>query len=146
MSPVLTIRVKQKADLMRRLRKVVGGDYSDFLRPAAEMIRDDIIMNIKHQVTPEGTALKKNAPSTLEYKRKYGWGSLSLIAKFRMLISEGTYLISATANRAVITLAEARKKVGVYLEARGYHFWGISQTVKKKILDGWRAYIRQGMK
>ncbi len=143
---VLTMRVKKKIDLLKRLETVVKGDYREFLNPAIKMIRDDVISNIRHQITPDGTALKRNAQSTLLYKQKYGLGNKSLIAKFRLFISESTYRINVELKRATIELAEVRKEIGRILEERGYHFWGISEVIKKKVWENWREFISRGLK
>lgn len=142
---MLTMRMKKKADLLKKLKVFMDGDYRDFLQPAIKDIRDDIISNIKHQITPDGEALKKNAESTLIYKAKYGLGNKSLIARFRMFISESTYIMNIALRQATITLVNVRKEIGKVLEAKGYHFWGISEVVKKKILDDWRMYISRGL-
>lgn len=138
--------VKAPIKLQKQLEKIARGDFGTFLKPAGDEIVDDIIDNVRHQATPEGGALKKNAPETTRIKKRMGWGTLSLIAKFRMLITKSTYVVTTTKTTVQVTLIKVRKNVGKILEARGYRFFGISLFVRKKIFDEWRKIIKDGFR
>jgi hypothetical protein len=139
------IKVKKRPKkLLKQLEKIAKGDFTSFTKTAGPKIRDDIISNIKHKTTPEGNALKKNKPETLRIKKRMGWGQLSLIAQFRLLISKSTYIIKAKKKSVELTLAEVRKNVGRILEAKGYRFFGISDKVRTLIFKEWRMFIKRG--
>lgn len=132
--------------MLKQLQRIAKGNFTDFTQPAGEAIRNDIISNIKHQITPDGSALKKNAPETLRIKRRLGFGNLSLVARFRMLISNSTYIITAKKKSVELTLIDARKNIGKILEGKGYRFFGISAVVREKIFRDWREFILKGFK
>ena len=140
-----SMRVKKNFDLARRLKVIYRGDYRGFLRPAGGVIINNNISNIKHQITPSGSQLKKNAPSTLKIKRMLGKGQLSLVWD-RLLIDKATWLSKADKKRLKIRLAKVRSKIGRYVEAMGYEFFGISLTARKIILARWHDYIMRGLK
>lgn len=141
----MSLRVKKNFDLKKNLAVIYRGDYRAFLKPAGTMIVNDIIRNIKHQKTPSGTPLKKNAQSTLKLKRMLGKGQLSLIWD-RVLISKGTWITKATKKKVSIFIASVRSKIARSLQKQGYDFFGISVLVRKLIMDRWRKFIKRGLK
>lgn len=140
------MKVKKKLDLAKRLKIITRGDYRGFMAIGGRMIRDDVISNIKHQITPNGSALQRNAPSTLKLKARYGLGTKSLIARFRLFISQSTYSMKIKKNSVQVFVKDVRKKIGQMLERKGYYFWGMSKITREKIFQKWRKYIKRGIR
>lgn len=141
----MALRVKKNFDLAKRLAVIYKGDFRSFLKPAGEIIVDNIIDNIKHQVTPEGGRLKKNKAETLRIKKRMGKGTLSLIWD-RLLISKSTWYQKTSKKRAIIGLIKERKNIGRALEKMGYRFFGISPLARAYILVRWRKFIKRGLR
>lgn len=143
----MQIKVKKlPTKMLKQLELIAKGDYTNFTKPAGGTMRDDVISGILHQTTPEGGALKKNAPETTRIKKRMGWGTLSLIAQFRLLITKSTYIITAKKTSVRVTLTKARKSVGKILEARGYRFFGIAEQTRDKIFKAWRERTLRGFR
>lgn len=120
---------------MRITVRRVGGTRAPFVLGKEMMFRigrvveGSILDNVKSQTTADGGAIKRNAPSTRERKRKLGLPQLSLIFKNRRFGKgkQQTFSITATATRvAVRPHAEHMRLVG-WLHEMGYTGWiGIS--------------------
>ncbi len=141
----MSLRVIKNFDLARRLKIIYKGDFRAFLRPGGEIIRDSVGDNILHQRTPAGGRIQKNKKSTLEIKRKYGKGRLSLIWD-RILIAKKTWWMKSTKKKVWVGLTAERKKIGIRVTKMGYIFMGISVKTRKQILAKWRAFIKRGLK
>jgi hypothetical protein len=140
-----SVRVKKNFDLARRLRVIYNGDYRAFLRSGSDIIRDDIISNIKHQITPSGSKLKRNKKKTLKIKRRLGKGQLSLIWD-RVLISPSSWFQKSSKKKMKMGLTEVRKKIGRAVTKLGYKFMGISVKARLIILAKWRNFILRGLR
>lgn len=140
-----SMRVVKNFDLARRLKVIYKGDFRAFLRSGSDIIRDDIISNIKHQKTPSGGRLKKNAPSTLAIKRRMGKGQLSLIWD-KVLISKGSWWQKSSKKNMRMGLTANRKSIGRAVTKMGYEFFGISNKARKMIMAKWVDIIKRGLK
>jgi len=139
------LKIKKRADLLKRVKILQSGDFRVFLDPAGRILRDNIISNIKHQIQPDGAKLKSNSPEVKKIKQRLLGHSLSLIWD-RLLISRGTYIIQVTKSKAKILLKPVRRKIAIALEARGYIFFGIGQRVRQIIYDKFIQIIRRGLR
>lgn len=139
------VRIKRRLDLVKRLKRIASGDYRFFTPVGARMIRDDIIDNIKKQISPEGHGLKRNVRWVRELKRKLLGHSKSLIWD-RILINPATWITRGEKKKAIVTLKAVRKNIGKILEARGYRFFGISSRVRIAILKRIRLMIKGGLR
>jgi len=139
------LRVKKNFDLVRRLKVIYKGDFRAFLRSGSDTIRDNIISNIKHQTTPSGGRLKRNAATTLKIKRRLGKGQLSLIWD-KVLISKGSWWQKSGKKSMRMGLTSARKSVGITVTKMGYEFFGISSQARKIVMAKWVDFIKRGLR
>ena len=141
----MSLKVVKNFDLANRLKVIYKGDYRAFLRGGSDIIRDNIIGNIKRQTTPSGGRLKKNSPETMRIKKRMGKGTLSLIWD-RVLISTSSWWQKSGKKTMKMGLTEERKKIGIAVSRMGYEFMGISQKARKVILNKWVDFIKRGLK
>lgn len=139
---MFNLKLKGKGKVINKLKKLANDDYSEFMQKAGKITVNTIVHNIKSQVEADGqTPLKRNALSTFKKKGHH----LSLIDKGK-LSSTSTYIINPKKKNVIIKRKSIRDKIGVYVEEKGYHFWGISPFARDKILKSWRNLIISWLK
>lgn len=138
------MKVIKRLELAKKLKKLVDGDYTDFMRVAGTTVVEDITKNILMQRAVDGSPIKRNTPAVRAVKLRTLGHEQSLIW-YRVLIDPGTYEVEAGKTRALVRLGEDRARIGVYLENMGYHFWGISAWIADVIMARWRNYIKAGL-
>ena len=141
----MSLKVIKNFNLANRLKVIMKGDYRAFLRSGSDVIRDNIISNIKHQTTPSGGALKRNAAKTLRIKKRLGKGQLSLVWD-RILISKNSWFQKSSKKKMTMGLTEIRSRIGVAVTKAGYKFFGISTKARQVILARWRSFILRGLR
>ena len=119
-----------------------------------------ILMNIKAQQQADGTALKRNAPSTILYKQKHGIIPLSLVAWGQRLIKQmGISFIATTHPTHVIVEpspaplparkgpAMAPRDLSRFVQLKGYVGWfGLNIPAKEAIREVIRKAIVRALR
>ncbi|HJW76567.1 MAG TPA: hypothetical protein VJ787_13035 [Thermoleophilia bacterium] len=146
------------------LRRVKGPDWNklgeqlnsgskEFWRDVGAVTIMSIIDNIERQRQASGSALKRNAPSTLERKRKQGRGQRALVdAKHRFVQrGQGSWKIAKYLPRGSgiiidAATAELRELVG-HVRETGYTGWeGLSKDAWGAVLAAMREEIKRALR
>ncbi len=97
----LKLTRKQKAQLAD-----LGGFSRGFWTQVGKAIEDSILQNIDRQKQADGSALQRNAPSTLAVKARWGRGSKSLVDDDHRFVGKGgsswTILERKTGGRGIV--------------------------------------------
>jgi len=114
-----------------------------FMEAAGKTVVESIHRNIKNQVEPDGSPMKRNAPSTMEKKRRAGRVQRSLVDRFHRFVSRSqSFKVRATKNKAVVAPTGYTgggkigvNKLSVYVQDMGYRFFGLDKRGSDKIGD-----------
>ena len=122
------------------------GDVSKVMAQSAKIVVDDIVHGIAARRSIDGGSQKANAISTVLQKKHdhplIGGSSVS-----PLLAKASTYSIQQpTPEEAEIRIKSVRADVGVYVERKGYKFFGISKRAEKEIVRTWTDYVQRKIK
>ena len=137
------VELKSNGATVKLLTGLAGFDFSKpMMEATGKVVVQSIHRNIKNQVQGDGSPLKRNAPSTMERKRRKGRVQRSLVDQFRRFVSRAMSF-SVTASKSIVTIRptgySGGGKVGVdklsgYVQKMGYTGWfAIDSMGAKKI-------------
>jgi hypothetical protein len=123
----------------------------EFLEEAGQAVVESIERNIENQVQADGSQLKRNAPSTMESKRRRRLPQLSLVAQFRRFISKtSSWRVRATKTSVTVEPTSYRgggkrrlKDLVRWVQEKGYTGWfGIDKKGAAKIKKALKRRIK----
>ena len=113
----------------------------DIMAQAGRVVVADIVQGIVEKVKPDGSPQKMNASETIK-RKGHDHPLIGGSSESPKLARQQSYKVEAVDDETVqITIKNYRAKVGVYVQKRGYDFFGISRRASDKAISLVNKYI-----
>jgi|TARA_Y100000034_G_scaffold130764_1_gene190017 hypothetical protein len=117
-------------------------DLPHFLKIQGKTIARGIVKGIDQRESLDGGPQKSNAPSTVR-KKGHDHPLIGGAHDSPQLSREANYNVTMSKpNEVQISIKPIRAAAGVYVERKGYKFFGITKLASKIVLANWDRYVR----